>query len=356
MVGLPYPVTIARGALAGLAQLVRSAAPAHRTAIITDRNVGRRYAARVAKLLPGSATFTIPAGEQHKNRKTWATLTDRLLSEGCGRDTTIVALGGGVVGDIAGFVAATYLRGVPVVHVPTTLLAMVDASVGGKTGVNTRHGKNLVGASYRPAAVIIDPDVLKTLPPDQLRAGFAEVIKHGVIADAAYFDRARSYAEQTGVDAARDLTELTALIERSIEIKASIVTRDEKEGGLRKVLNFGHTIGHAVEAARRYSLPHGYAVAIGQVVEARIAERAGVAPVATATAIQSACRAAGLPTQLPKVPAARLLALTRADKKTRAGKVEYALPNKIGSMAGGDRGWTIPIEDTLVTEVLSETV
>lgn len=354
MVELPYRVTIGAGSLDRLAALVRAVKSTNRVAIITDRNVGRRYAARVAKRLGGAMVFTMPAGEQHKHRKTWATLTDQLLAKRFGRDTTIVALGGGVVGDVAGFVAATYMRGVPVVQVPTTLLAMVDAGIGGKTGVDTRAGKNLVGAFHQPVAVVIDTDVLKTLPPAQLRNGFAEVIKHGVVADAAYFERVRAYAERTGVDARRDMAELTAIIHRSIEIKAGIVLRDAKESGIRKVLNFGHTIGHAIEAAQNYKLPHGHAVAIGQVIEARIAERVGIAPFATAAAIQAACRAAGLPTQLPKVRIDRILALTRSDKKVRDGKVEYALPSKIGAMAGADRGWATPIEDSIVKEVLSK--
>lgn len=355
MVALPYDVVVRPGALGELNVVIRRAYPRNRIAIITDRIVGRRYAKRVSRLLGNVPAFTIPAGEQHKNRKTWATLTDRLLAAGYGRDTTIVALGGGVVGDIAGFVAATYMRGVPVVQVPTTLLAMVDASVGGKTGVDTRAGKNLVGAFHQPAAVIIDPDVLATLPPAHLRAGFAEILKHGVVADASYFRQAHAFASRRSLSG-RDggLADLTALIQRSVEIKASVVARDEREAGLRKVLNFGHTIGHAIEAATRFGIPHGYAVAIGMVVEARLAELLDVAPGGTAAAIREACMAARLPTSLPRIPADRLLAFARTDKKARAGRTEYALPRRIGAMAGGDRGWSIPVANALVRLVLSK--
>src|SRR6185503_15205471 len=177
-------------------ELVRAAASNHRVAIITDTEVGPRYASRVAAALEHNRAeaFTIAAGEYHKTRETWARLTDALIAKGFGRDTTIVALGGGVVGDVAGFVAATYMRGVPVVQVPTSLLAMVDAAIGGKTGVDTAAGKNLVGAFHQPAAVLIDPATLQTLPPAHVRAGMAEVLKHGAIADAAYFDDAAELA------------------------------------------------------------------------------------------------------------------------------------------------------------------
>jgi 3-dehydroquinate synthase len=231
---------------------------------------------------------------------------------------------------------------------------MVDASIGGKTGVDTAAGKNLVGAFHQPSAVVIDPDVLKTLPADHLRAGFAEILKHGVIADAAYFESARAFAEHHALDGRNGVRVLTALIERSVAIKASIVTRDEMEAGLRKVLNFGHTIGHAIEAAAGFGLLHGHAVAIGMVLEARIAERLGLATAGTARTIELACGAAKLPTALPDLPLATLLEFTRSDKKSRDGKAEYALPARIGAMAAGERGWSIPVEDTIVTEVLSK--
>jgi 3-dehydroquinate synthase len=344
VVDLPYPVTIAPGAFEQLPHVVKAVAAQNRVAIITDANVRRSYGARAAKLLalPDSMVLEVAAGEQQKTRETWRDLTDELLERELGRDTTIVALGGGVIGDLAGFVAATYMRGVPYVQVPTTLVAMVDASIGGKTGVDTRHGKNLVGAFHRPAAVLIDPLVLQTLPAEHARAGFAEIIKHGVIADTAYFEQISARA-----------AELTDIIRRSVEIKAAIVSRDEREGGLRKVLNYGHTIGHAIEAATRFEMLHGEAVAIGLVAEARVAERLGVAAKGIAKVIESVCNRAGLPTKMPSIPVDTLIGHTRTDKKARLGRVEYSLPKRIGEMAGADRGWTVPVEDTVVREALA---
>ncbi|HEU4993283.1 MAG TPA: 3-dehydroquinate synthase [Gemmatimonadaceae bacterium] len=353
MVALPYPVTVAAGALDKLPEIVRASAPANRVAVITDSEVGARYGARVSSSLGGAEVLTIPAGEQHKTRDTWARLTDNLLGRGFVRDTTIVALGGGVVGDLAGFVAATYMRGIPFIQVPTTLLAMVDASVGGKTGVDTPVGKNLVGAFHQPAAVVIDPLVLETLPIEHLRGGFAEIVKHGVVADATYFERASSFVERWPLQSSQALADLTGIIHRSVEIKADIVARDERESGLRRVLNFGHTIGHAIEAATEFATLHGQAVAIGLVAEARLAERIGVATTGTARSIERACRAAGLPTSMPPIPVDTIIGFTRSDKKARAGRVEYALPRRIGEMAGEEHGWTVPVDDNTVRDALA---
>jgi len=354
-VALPgYVVTIAPGALDRIGEIVRAAAPAHRYAIITDETVGQLYASRVATALrvPDAATFTLPAGEAHKTRETWARITDEMLGAGFGRDTTIVALGGGVVGDLAGFVAATFMRGVPYVQVPTTLLAMIDASVGGKTGVDTAAGKNLVGAFHQPAAVVADTSVLASLPIDQLRAGMAEAIKHGVIADEAYFERVESLA---GTLRSMDVTSpaVLDLVARSVEIKADIVRRDEREGGVRKTLNFGHTVGHAVELASGYALLHGEAVAIGMVYEGTIAERIGAAASGTADTIRRAVQAASLPDTIPPgLSIDEVVSATRGDKKARGGRAEYALPARIGAMAGAGRGWSMPVSEDLLREVL----
>jgi 3-dehydroquinate synthase len=353
-VALPsYRVTIAAGALDRVGEIARATAPAHRYAIVTDDNVGPAYASRVRSTLGAERTsvFTIPAGEAHKSRDTWASLTDELLRAGFGRDSAIVALGGGVIGDLAGFVAATFMRGIAFVQVPTTLLAMIDASVGGKTGVDTPVGKNLVGAFHQPAAVVADPSTLRTLPRDHLRAGLAEAIKHGVVADEAYFDVVSFMAAGIeGVDLAGGA--MIDLVARSVEIKADVVRRDEREAGVRKVLNFGHTIGHAVELLSGYTLLHGAAVAVGMCCESALAERLGLAQAPTAARVWSAVVAAGLPARVPaSIVVDEIIAATYADKKARSGRVEYALPSRIGAMSGADRGWSIPVDDATVREV-----
>jgi 3-dehydroquinate synthase len=354
-----YRVSVGAGLLDRVGELVTERAPAHRYAIITDAEVGPRYADRVARSF-GRATepllLTIPAGEAQKTRETWARLTDELLAARMGRDSAIVALGGGVVGDLAGFVAATFMRGVPYVQVPTTLLAMVDASIGGKTGVDTPAGKNLVGAFHQPAVVIVDPVPLETLPEPHLRSGMAEVIKHGVIADADYFGRVLDALPLALGRRGDDwLESMMAIVVRSIEIKASVVTRDEREGGLRKTLNFGHTLGHAIEVCDEYRILHGEAVAAGMVHESDLAERAGIAERGTVDRVREAVAAAGLPTRRPpEHDPARLLAATRGDKKARGGVAEYALPARIGVMACGERGWSCPVSDELVLEVLTD--
>jgi 3-dehydroquinate synthase len=336
--------------------MVCEKAPAHRYAIITDSNVGPIYGSSVLAGFPrGSASMlTIPAGEEHKNRDTWSRLTDELLSFGAGRDTTIVGLGGGVVCDLAGFVAATFMRGVPVIHAPTSLLAMVDASIGGKTGVDTPAGKNLVGAFHNPDEIVIDPEVLATLALEPLRTGFAEVIKHGVIADSGYFEFVVGELPRLLSPGGIGGDSVSRVIVRSVEIKSGVVSRDERESGLRKVLNFGHTIGHALEHLSGYALSHGEAVSIGMVLESAVAERAGIAEAGTSAAVRDALTVAGLSVDRPKaISGKKILESMRADKKARGGRIEYALPSRIGAMAGKETGWAVPVDDDIVLEVLT---
>jgi 3-dehydroquinate synthase len=295
----------------------------------------------------------VPSGEAFKTRESWARLTDELLASGAGRDTTVLALGGGVVGDLAGFVAATFMRGVPVIQLPTTLLAMIDASVGGKTAVDTPAGKNLVGAFHPPAAVLADLETLATLPRQHITAGLAEALKHGVVADPGYFQSTVAALPRLLAEEGWGSDAMAGLVARSVAIKADIVSRDEREGGVRKILNFGHTIGHAVETLSDYSLLHGEAIAIGMVVESDLAERMGVAEPGTAAGVRSALAAAGLPTAVPAgMSSDRIVTATHGDKKARGGSAEYALPRRIGQMAGADRGWAIRVADDQVRGVL----
>jgi 3-dehydroquinate synthase len=282
-------------------------------------------------------------------------ITDRLLHLGFGRDSALLALGGGVIGDLTGFVAGTYMRGVEYVQIPTTLLAMVDASVGGKTGVDTPSGKNLVGVFHRPSTVAIDPQVLATLPLNHLRSGFAEVIKHGVISDSRYFAQVAENVGRMVAPEGRSSEGLSSLIVRSVQIKAEVVAGDEREMGRRRILNFGHTIGHAVEAASNYSLLHGEAVAIGMALESRLAERSGIAEKGTAQAVSELLTKCGLPRLVPSgMDADELVELMGSDKKNRAGKIEFALPVKIGKMFEADGRWSVPLEAALIREVLNE--
>ncbi|MFN8666610.1 MAG: 3-dehydroquinate synthase [Gemmatimonadaceae bacterium] len=340
---------------------VAEVAPAPTIVVITDTQVGALHLPAVVgslrHFLPHARTIfrAIAPGESQKSRESWSALTDWMIGERCGRDTTLVALGGGVVGDLAGFVAATFMRGIPFVQVPTSLLAMVDASVGGKVGVDTPAGKNLVGAFHQPHAVLVDPTVLQTLDPAHRRAGLAEVIKHGIIADAAYLARAVSLGpalvEGTTMDWQGDA--LGALIARSIEIKAAVVREDEREGGLRQILNFGHTIGHAIEAASNFSLLHGEAIAIGMVLEGALGERLGIAEPGTTEQIRAALQAVGLPTTRPaSQDALTLLDLMRVDKKARQGHIVFALPSSIGRMAGAEVRYGIAVDDAAILDVL----
>jgi 3-dehydroquinate synthase len=352
---LAYPVYCEAGVRTRLGDIVQATAPAHRVAVISDTLVAAHHAESLRAQFGDarSALFTIPPGEGEKTRARWAELTDALLAWGAGRDTTVVAIGGGVIGDLAGFVAATYMRGLPVVQVPTTLLAMVDASVGGKTGVDTPAGKNLVGAFHDPSAVVIDPGVLATLPPAVLRSGLAEMLKHGIIADASYFDamlRALPSIEADGAAAAA----FASLIAGSVQIKATVVAEDTREGGLRQILNFGHTIAHAIEKVRHYDLLHGDAVAMGMVVEARLAEAIGLARPGLALAVQDAVERAGLPWQLPPgTDLSAVVAETHGDKKARGGAARYALPRCVGEMEPAEGRWAVPVEDALVLAALS---
>ena len=349
-----YRVHIGAGLRHEFALLIAELAPAHHYAVVSDETVAGHYAAPLVKALGrhGLATLhRMPAGEAHKTRETWSRLTDDLLAAGCGRDTTVVALGGGVVGDLAGFVAATFMRGVPVVQCPTSLLAMIDSSIGGKTGVDTTAGKNLVGAFHWPAAVLIDVEMLQTLPAAHRRAGLAEAVKHGVVRDADYLAWIDSALPTL---LAGDGAATLELVARSVEIKSDVVRADAREAGLRKTLNFGHTLGHAIEQASGYALLHGEAVAIGMVLEARLAERIGVAERGTARAIERVVRKAELPVARPgSVSVASVLEATRHDKKSRGGAVAYALPSRLGAMAGAERGWAIEVGDALVLEVLA---
>jgi 3-dehydroquinate synthase len=351
-----YEILVGAGLFTSIATILSRFCPAHRYAVITDDRVAELYAVRLSRMLHSAGSradvFAFQNGEARKTRDTWGLVSDAMLEAGIGRDAALIAFGGGVPGDLGGFVAATYMRGLPLVQVPTTLLAMIDSSVGGKTGVDVPAGKNLVGAFHQPEVVLVDPDLLHTLPEAQLRAGLAEAVKHGAIADPAYLDWIESCATEL---LAGDGETLARLIVRSVEIKAEIVKRDERETGPRKLLNFGHTIGHAIESLSGYTLLHGEAVAIGMVEEARIGERAGLTAAGTAARLRSVLTRLGLPTSLPlEMRVDSVVEWTRGDKKAREGRVEYALIESIGApVVSRDGRHGSPVADETVLEVLA---
>ena len=345
-----YAVRVGSGVRGMLERVVASAAPSGRCAVIADERVARLWYDEVAASLGRSGFDVVPAffppGEASKTRKSWSALTDALMEARLGRDCCVVSLGGGVTGDLAGFVAATYLRGVPFVQLPTTTLAMIDASVGGKTGVDHPAGKNLVGAFHAPVAVLADPDFLATLEPEVRADGYAEAVKHGVILDASYADWLASRADNllTG-----DAGAVERAVVRSVELKAEVVSGDEFEAGRRRILNFGHTVGHALERESGYALAHGRAVAVGMVAEARIGEELGVTAAGTADAVRALVGAFGLPSSHPSLARARrLTALMVRDKKTRSGVVHMVRLEEVGRTGTGDEA-TVPVpEDDLI--------
>lgn len=345
---------IGDGLLQDIPTLIEHHAPATRYAIITDSTVEKLYGDGLVDTLGGDercALFSFRAGEQSKTCATWASLTDQLLSARFGRDATVIALGGGVAGDIGGFVAATYLRGIPHIQVPTSLLAMIDSSVGGKTGVDTPHGKNLVGAFHQPSLVVTDVATLKTLPATDFRAGIAEAIKHGAIADSAYLERLCGNREQLS---RQEPEALLDLVGRSVAIKAEVVAADEREHGRRAALNFGHTIGHAVEAASSYGVPHGEAVAIGMLAEADLGRRMGITEPRAVDRLREMLELFQLPVSLREAIGTRqLLAAIAQDKKTRERTARFTLIEDLGAVARGPSGsWTHPAPDAEIDAVL----
>jgi 3-dehydroquinate synthase len=332
-----YPILIQKGILASgvAAEKISESVPAQRVCIVTHPGLRAPYAAPIEAGLRAHGvsvtTVTIPPGERYKTLKTVARLYDAFLKAGLDRKGLVVAVGGGVLGDITGFAAATYLRGIRVVQVPTTLLAQVDSSVGGKTGVDLPAGKNLVGAFHQPSFVAIDPDTLITLPARELRSGLAEVIKYGIIYDAGFFEEvARNLAQLRR----RGHASVVQSIVRSCRIKAEIVAQDETEQGVRAILNFGHTVGHALEAVTRYRrYKHGEAISIGMVSASMIGERLGVTPPGVTSEICRVLRSAHLPTAFPMdIDPGLILEAAGRDKKTEGGRLRFVLARAVGEV------------------------
>lgn len=344
--GGEYPLIVSPGAHSDLGAPIAVNAPGRRLVVIADETVAGHY----PDVLPGALHLTFPAGEAHKTRETWGTLTDALLAAGVDRHAVIVGFGGGVTTDLAGFVAATYLRGIPWIAVPTTTLAMCDAAIGGKTGVDTSLGKNLVGAFHQPNAVIIDPLLLGTLPDNHYFGGLAEAVKHAAIMDRDQWDWLEAHA--TAIRE-RELQGLQELLMHSSALKATVVSGDEREQGRRAILNAGHTIAHALEQASHYAIPHGEAVSIGLVAEARIGESLGVTRPGTADQLAHLLTAFSLPILIPAgIDRSAVVAATAQDKKREDGTVRMALLAEIGRVHGSDdTGWTTAVPPEAIRQV-----
>jgi 3-dehydroquinate synthase len=327
-----YTIQIGSGLLSSLGEVCNELALGSTAAIVTNSTVGRFYADTVQASLEKIGYVThlveIPDGESFKNSATLTSIYDALLEAGLGRDSFLVALGGGVVGDITGFAASTFLRGVPFVQVPTTLLAQVDSSVGGKTGINHALGKNLIGSFYQPSLVLIDTETLATLPEREYLSGMAEVLKYGVVCDGDFFGFISENVENL---LKRDMDCLKETIRKSCSIKASVVERDEKEGGYRAVLNYGHTFAHAIERLTNYTaFLHGEAVAIGMVQAARLSELKGYAVQNDTESIIDLLKSLGLPVNLVPFPVDHYYKALLKDKKMRAQGINFVFNKGIG--------------------------
>lgn len=329
-----YEIRIGSGTLGALGEACRKLGLGPRAAVVTNPTVAAHYLGPVTRSLEKAgfsvSTFELPDGERHKHLRWIARMYDHLVGERFDRGCFLVALGGGVIGDMAGFAAATYLRGIPFVQVPTTVVAQVDSSVGGKTGVNHPSGKNLIGAFHQPRLVQVDLEVLSTLPRRELLAGIAEVVKYGVIADPAFFAYLERHVDRV---LALEPKTLARVVRRCCEIKAEVVAEDEREvSGRRAILNYGHTVGHALEAVTRYRrYKHGEAVAVGMVAAARMAVALGALKPDAAGAVEGLLSRFGLPTALPpRVSRDDLLTAMGLDKKAKGGHIRMILPDRIG--------------------------
>jgi 3-dehydroquinate synthase len=326
-----YPILIEPSLLSAAGDRLRPLTPSARAFVVTDTNVGPKFLDALTDSLTrsgfGAVSHTIPAGENHKTLDQIARIYDTLIAGKIDRQSLVIALGGGVVGDMTGFAAATVLRGVPFVQVPTTLLSMVDASVGGKTGIDHAVGKNLIGAFHQPIAVLIDPTVLKTLPPRELRSGLAECIKHEIIRDAAGFD---ALERSIGRALSLDVDFLAELIAHNVAIKARVVEADPFERGERAHLNFGHTFGHAIESVSQFAYAHGEAIALGMVAASRAAMKLGMLDEPSVHRIVHLLAAAGLPTGGMSLSVDDVYRAMFFDKKVKSGRLRFVLPDRIG--------------------------
>lgn len=354
--GRTYPVVIGSGLGKGLRDIAAHEAGDSRIVVITDKLVEKMFGTQILSALETAGKpvelFSFPDGERNKNQKTVTALQHELLRARYGRDTLIVAVGGGIVGDVAGFVAATYLRGIPYINVPTTLLAMVDSSIGGKVGIDTKYGKNTIGSFWLPRAVIMDIQYLAKMPRGGIVNGLLEAVKTFMTSDR----EALSLAEKLNLDDPLKTPDiLQEIIFRSVGIKVGVTGRDVREGNERMVVNFGHTIGHAIELLSGYRLPHGFAVGYGILVEAKISELLGIlSPADCAEVYRHLARFGIMPKDFPRHSPEEILEATLADKKVRGGVPRYVLLESIGKVQQKDGQYAHPVADEIVKKALKE--
>tara|TARA_Y100000310_G_scaffold345709_1_gene468609 strand:+ start:12441 stop:13553 length:1113 start_codon:yes stop_codon:yes gene_type:complete len=352
-----YDILIEAGLSKKLAQKIVKDNFGNSYCIVTDSNMkrifGKKLLRQFKKTKVKADIVSFPAGEKNKNLKTVGKILDQMLAKGFDRKSCVIALGGGIAGDIAGFAASTYLRGIRFVQVPTTLLAMVDSSIGGKTGVNLSKGKNSVGTFTQPQKVYVCPEFLDSLGPREIRNGLAEVVKHAVLRDAEFFDYLDKNVQKLMVC---DKKTLVKVIRTNCEIKARVVEKDEKEGNYRRIVNFGHTIGHAIEILGNYKVHgHGEAVSIGMVVESEISKELGLLKESEVQKIEKLLHKIGLPVRIPKgkkYSLNKIFELTKSDKKTIGGKVYYSLPEKIGKMHSKKADFGTKVDKKIVMKSL----
>ena len=346
-----YPIFIGSSILNLMTAFIEKNHKEKKIVIITDSNIKNLHT-KVLKSLKHLDPYviTIPPGEISKSRETKAKIEDLLLEKHYNRDTVIIALGGGVIGDLAGFVAATYNRGIPLIQVPTTLLAMVDSSVGGKTGIDTKHGKNLIGATHQPNAVFTDLDFLNSLPKEELLNGMAEIIKIAVTSDKALF----SFIEKNSKDIlAKEKKALLNIIKKSIELKKHVVEKDETETGLRQILNFGHTFGHAIENYSEYKIKHGFCVSLGIAVEAKIAVISNNLNQEEEERIISLLDNLNLPTQVKStINIPKIIKIMKVDKKTRNQKPRFVILKEIGKIKTENNYFSFEIDENTIKKAV----
>lgn len=346
-----------RGILGEVPHFLERIDRAESSLLLTDRNVGKLYGDVLHRILVKrgrrSLKLVIAPGEKSKSRRMKEKIEDFMLRNRCGRDTVVLSMGGGVIGDIGGFVASTFMRGIPHIQIPTTLLSMVDSSIGGKTAVNHPLGKNMIGTFHQPVAVIIDMDTLQTLSPREYKCGIAELVKYGAVLDEALFSMIEKKRQM--IDS-RHPDLLLQIVKRCVRLKSLVVQKDERESGFRKVLNFGHTIAHAVEALSSFRIRHGEAVAMGMAVESKISRSLGYLSETEQMRIMELLTAFALPVRIPRqFHPEQIVSLTRRDKKVREGKVEYTLIGGIGSLAEEKR-ITLHVDDRIALKALKHCI